>query len=134
VPQLRAQARAFADGINSTYANLDGTDLEIFRTKSPTLDYAVPHENSIYAYFGLIGSQFEGRVKPSVADGDWVSIPPLPPGTHILTFGGSKTGAGFGLNVLYFLSIEWGRQTGPYWSRHRSRPDDRSQRAHGADR
>lgn len=106
VPQLRALAKASIDPVDSKYARLNGVDLEIFRTKSPTFDYTVPDENSIYDYFGLFGPQFEGRIKPAVADGFWAYIAPLPPGEYILEFGGGVSSAGFSLNVVYFLSIE----------------------------
>jgi hypothetical protein len=56
-------------------------------------------------YFGLVGPQFEGRIKPAVADGYWAYIPPLPPGEYLLEFGGA-TSLGFSLNVTYFLTIE----------------------------
>jgi hypothetical protein len=110
VPQLRALARATIDTVNFTYARLDaGTgfmDLEIFRTKSPAFDYTVPDGNSLYDYFDLIGPQFEGRIKPAVADGYWAYIPPLLPGDYILEFGGRNPPLLFELNVTYFLTIE----------------------------
>lgn len=105
VPQLRALAKAVIDDVISTYATLDDVPLEIFRTKSPTFDYSVPDENSIYDYFGLVGPQFEGRIKPAVADGYWVYVPPLAPGAYTLKFGGVLAG-GFSLNVTYSLTIE----------------------------
>jgi hypothetical protein len=107
VPQLRALAKAVIDSVTSSYARLDGSPLEIFRTKSPIFDYTVPDENSLYDYFGLVGPQFEGRIKPAVADGYWAYIPPLPPGEYILEFGGTGTSSGgFSLNITYRLTIE----------------------------
>ena len=107
VPQLRALAKAVIDSVTTSYARLDGSPLEIFRTKSPTFDYTVPDENSLYDYFGLVGPQFEGRIKPAVADGYWAYIPPLPPGEYILEFGGTGTGlGGFSLDITYRLTIE----------------------------
>ncbi len=105
VPELRAQAKAAIDNPRYAYACLDGAPLEIFRTKSPTFTYTVPDEDSIYAYSGSVGPQFEGTIKPAVSDGYWVSIPPLPPGTYLLEFGGVRSN-GFSLNVTYHLTIE----------------------------
>jgi hypothetical protein len=105
VPQLRAIAKANIDSATATYARLNGEDLEIARVKSPTFDYELPDENSVYDYFGLLGPQFEGRVQPVVSDGYWVSIPPLPAGQYVLEFGGANSG-GFSLHVVYNLTVE----------------------------
>ena len=79
--------------------------MEFFRTKSPVFSYTVPDENSLYDYFGLVGPQFEGTIKPAVADGYWAYIPPLPPGAHVVEFGAADT-SGFSLNVTYLLTVE----------------------------
>jgi len=105
VPELRAQAKASADSITAVSATLNGEPLEVFRTKSPVFDYTLPSENSLYEYFGLVGPQFEGRVNPSVADGYWVFIPPLPAGDYTLAFAGANS-SGFNVNVTYYLTIE----------------------------
>jgi hypothetical protein len=105
VPQLRAEAKEIIDGVISSKATLDDVKLEIFRTKSPTFDYTVPDANSIYDYFGLVGPQFEGRIKPAAADGYWVYVPPLASGEYTLKFEAVAAG-GFSLNVTYFLTIE----------------------------
>jgi hypothetical protein len=104
VPQLRALAESVIDGVTSMYATLDDEPLEIFRTKSPVFAYRVPDENSIYDYFGLVGPQFEGRIKPAVADGYWVYLDPLPRGEYVLKFGG--VAGAFSLNVVYILTIQ----------------------------
>ena len=107
VPQLRALAAAAVDTtIASTlYARINGVPLEIFRTKSPTFDYTLPDENSIYDYFGEVGPQFEGRIKPAVADGYWVYVPPLQAGHYLLEFGGANS-SGLTINATYHLTIE----------------------------
>jgi hypothetical protein len=66
----------------------------------------VPEENSIYEYFGLVGPQFEGRIKPVVADGYWAYIPPPSPGEHILEFDSAAASTGFELHVTYLLTIQ----------------------------
>jgi len=104
VPQLKAQAKANIDSVTSKSATLDGQPVEIFRSTSPTFDYTVPDQNSIYDYFGSVGSQFEGQIKPAVADGYWAYIPPLTPGQHVLKFA-STNSSGFQLDVTYNLTI-----------------------------
>jgi hypothetical protein len=109
VPQLRTRAKANIDMASSLHATLSNgtllTPLEIFRTESPTFRYTVADENSLYDYFGLVGPQFKGTIKPVVADGYWVYIPPLPSGDYTLEFGGAGA-EGFSLNVTYHLTIE----------------------------
>jgi hypothetical protein len=105
VPELRAFAESIIDTVTITFAELDGESLEIFRVKSPTFAYTLPDEDSIYAYFGLLGDQFEGTVKPAVSDGYWVVIPPLPSGDYLLEFGGVTSG-GFTQDVMYLLTVE----------------------------
>jgi hypothetical protein len=105
VPQLVAKVKAAIDAFIGYYARLDGKDLEVFRTTSPVFSYTVPDENSIYDYFGMVGPQFEGWIKPAVSDGYWAVIPPLPPGDYVLSFGATSS-SGFNLNVVYFLTVE----------------------------
>jgi hypothetical protein len=105
VPELRAIARDNIDVVDSTYARINGEDVEVFRTKSPTFQYTLPEENSIYDYLGLVGPQFEGTVKPVVSDGYWAVIPPLAPGEYVVEFGGAITGV-FSVNVTYLLTVE----------------------------
>jgi hypothetical protein len=105
VPELRQQAAAFADTITMASATLNGVNVEVIRAKTPVFDYTLPEENSIYAYFGLIGPQFEGRVKPSVGDGYCCLIPPLAPGSYVLEFAGSSS-LGFDVHVTYSLVIQ----------------------------
>ena len=106
VPALTALAKAAIDGATTVEAQLDGEDIEIFRTTSPTFSYTVPEENSIYEYFGLVGPQFEGRIEPVVADGYWAYIPPPSPGEHILEFDSAAASTGFELHVTYLLTIQ----------------------------
>lgn len=86
VPKLRELAKASIDQATVLEATFDGRSVRIFRSASPVFSYTVPDENSIYDYFGSVGPQFEGRIKPAVADGYWATIPPLTPGRHSLNF------------------------------------------------
>lgn len=104
VPKLKAIAKAQIDAATKLDATFDGKAVKIFRSTSPTFSYTVPDENSIYAFFGLTGPQFEGRIKPAVADGYWAYVPPPSPGQHELKFE-SASSAGFSLNVTYHLTV-----------------------------
>jgi hypothetical protein len=103
VPQLRAIVTANIDAATEHTATFDGQPVDVFRSTSPTFDYTVPDEHSIYTYIGAIGPQFEGRIKPAVADGYWSVLPPPTPGTHILTF--HSASPGFSLDVAYNLTV-----------------------------
>lgn len=82
--------------------------MKICRSTSPTFQYTVPDENSIYDYFGLQGAQFEGTIKPAVADGYWAYLPPPLPGDYVLTFHseGPDGPNKFILDVTYNLTVE----------------------------
>jgi hypothetical protein len=104
VPALKAIAKASIDAATLLNATFDGAPVNIFRSTSPTFDYTLPDDNTIYDYFGQVGPQFEGRVKPAVADGYWAYLPPPTPGSHVLKFQ-SANSAGFMLDVTYNLTI-----------------------------
>jgi hypothetical protein len=102
VPELRAGAAAVEDTAEYSL-ELDGVarpDL-ISRIKSPVFEYTLPDEDNIYQFFGL---DVTGTVRPAVSDGFWFYIPPLPVGTHTLTFSG--TTPGFALEIEYTITVQ----------------------------
>ena len=106
VPKLKALAKASIDTaiVDHLSAAFDGQNVPFFRSTAPTFDYTLPKNHSIYAYFGLFGPQFEGRVKPAVADGYWAFLAPPSAGPHTLTFHAENT-QGFNITVVYNLTI-----------------------------
>jgi hypothetical protein len=108
VPALRALAAATIDAVDTDdlSATFDGQAVEFFRSTSPVFDYTLPAENSVYDYFGLFGAQFEGRIKPAVADGYWAVVPPPSPGSHVLHFH-SQIGdpPSFVVDITYNLTV-----------------------------
>jgi hypothetical protein len=104
VPTLKALAKASIDPASDLSASFDGQAVEFFRSTSLVFDYVVPAENSVYSYFGLFGPQFEGRIKPAVADGYWAFVPPPSSGEHILHFH-SPIGTTFEVDVTYTLTV-----------------------------
>jgi hypothetical protein len=108
VPTLKALAAATIDAVDTDdlFATFDGRDVEFFRSTSPVFDYTVPAEDSIYDWFEQFGPQFEGRIKPAVADGYWAVIPPPAPGEHELVIH-SQIGDPpvFVVDVTYHLTV-----------------------------
>lgn len=106
VPELRAQAADIVDTA-VVFLELDGEarpDL-VSRVKSPVFHYDLPAEDNIYQFFG---TDVSGRIRPSVSDGYWFSIPPLPPGTHNLRYGGTMDffGTPFTVAIEYVITVE----------------------------
>ena len=110
VEELRAIANSFIDPTNSSVScEIDGVpvaDLFAYRAQSPPGGFVfdIP-EGSVGTIFGFLpGPRF-----PSVADGYWVGLNPLPEGAHTIHFaavvGDPKT-PDFELDVTYFLTIE----------------------------
>jgi hypothetical protein len=84
VPQLRTLfAAPLIDGVNELHVFLDGVSLigSVTRVKSPVFHVTSPDVDSI-----LGPGTFT-----AVSDGYWLFLPPLPPGTHVLNFGGGGT-------------------------------------------
>jgi hypothetical protein len=104
VPQLRAIVEDSIDELASMSATFDGQPVVVFRVKSPTFSYTLPAVDSLYQYFGLVGPQFEGTVKPAVSDGYWAFVAPPSSGAHTVQFTASST-SGFALSVTYFLTV-----------------------------
>jgi hypothetical protein len=106
VPELRDIATANIDGtvIASLVARLDGADVSYFRKASPVFSYTLPDQNSLYAYFGLFGPQFEGTIDPAVSDGYWAVIPPLSKGSHVVELAGAYSN-GFSVSATYNLTV-----------------------------
>jgi hypothetical protein len=81
--QLRKCARDFADQFTDLSLVIDGApvaNVAKFRVGSP-----------VFTFTAVAGNVFDiptGTTR-SVADGYWVLISPLPPGTHTISFGGT---------------------------------------------
>jgi len=99
---LRACANSQMDGVTQLEASIDGVplnNLKMFRAESPLFQFTAVEDNP----FGIP----EGTTD-SVADGFWVMLPPLRPGTHTISFGGScecVDDSSFSTSVEYELTI-----------------------------
>jgi len=96
--KLRACAKAQMDGVTFLQASIDGVplnNLKMFRAESPLFQFTAVNGNP----FGI-----PAGTTNSVADGFWVMLHPLRPGTHTISFGGS-IGNSFSTSVEYKLMI-----------------------------
>jgi hypothetical protein len=90
-------------------ARLDGAPIvfndatPIVRTQSPLFSLATYPANSIWSNWLDVPSEiFNGG--DSVSDGFWIMLPPLAPGTHLLTFR-ARAGASDRQNITYHLTV-----------------------------
>ena len=81
VPELKQRAKAVIDTADRAHRHLRRPAGRHLPRRVPVFDYTVPAENSIYDFFGAVGPQFEGRIKPAVSDGYSAYIPPPLPGS-----------------------------------------------------
>jgi hypothetical protein len=105
VPQLAAAAKAQIDSVTEAFVYLDDVDVSEFivRVQSPPFSYQLPATDNIAQYFGI---DFSGASGPAVADGYWFYLPALPPGNHVLEFGGAISSIGFSLDITYYITVE----------------------------
>jgi hypothetical protein len=108
IPQLYATAAGNIDSAAGLYCTLTpkgGTTVNVpyQRVKSPVFAYFLPADNIYEAY----DEGIEGIVWPAVSDGYWSYIPPLPPGTYQLNFGGNTplTGGTFYEEITYNITV-----------------------------
>jgi hypothetical protein len=89
-------------GWSDTFAELDGYDPRTWEQRSSMYEIGpMPESNILGAEAGATGV--------SMASGEYVMIPPLPPGEHELHFGGDLTYggefAGWSLDITYHLTV-----------------------------
>ncbi len=108
VEELRAIANSFIDpGSLTLSCEIDGepvSDLFSYRAQSPTGGFVfdIP-AGSVFNTFGFD----PGLRDPSVSDGYWIGLAPLPGGDHTIHFTavvGDPDDPDFALDVTYFLS------------------------------
>jgi hypothetical protein len=102
--ELRACAKSQMDGVTFLQASIDGVplnNLKMFRAASPLFQFTAVEDNP----FGI-----PAGTTNSVADGFWVMLHPLRPGTHTISFGGSlvtpsNPPQAFSTSVEYKLTV-----------------------------
>jgi hypothetical protein len=98
--------------VDSLFAAIDNKPVtNLDPTSSPYRACAGPSDGCASAFVFDFGSDNlfglpAGRYEPAVADGFYLLLPPLTPGPHTVTFGGSGNLAGpFTQSVLYHLTV-----------------------------
>ncbi len=91
IAQLSAASQFFVDHANSLSCVIDGQparNLDHYRTQSPLFTWGpLPANNT----FGDAANYPAGLTSPSVADGYWLMLNPLTPGSHTIHFTGGLT-------------------------------------------
>jgi hypothetical protein len=104
IPELRAQANAFADlAINMT-CEIDGASVNnvaAYRYESAPFSLTLP-EGNIWQAFGCTAPA--GTYYPAVGDGYYLMVTPLSPGPHTIHFSGEFSGI-FALDITYHLTV-----------------------------
>ncbi|MGH7200678.1 MAG: hypothetical protein ACREJB_08750 [Planctomycetaceae bacterium] len=104
--ETRAAANAAIDAVIELEAGIDGEplrDLWRYRAESPNFVLELPEGAILDQLLGLSGDQ-----SPSVTDGYWLMLAPLPPGEHTIHFRGlvmNPDGSEFEVEVFYFLTV-----------------------------
>jgi hypothetical protein len=92
-------------GLNTLHLSIDGVKipgLQHYRAQSPFYTFVMPAEDNIFGLNGVTSGV-------SGADGYWVMLKPLSPGSHVLHFGGDYASgpmAGLNIDVMYNLTVE----------------------------
>lgn len=90
VEQLRDLTKASVDLINELHATIDGvpvSDLFSHRAVSPVFGINFVSADNLLS--DGLGHPFVGLDDPMVSDGYYLMIAPLPPGSHVINFGGT---------------------------------------------
>lgn len=106
--QLKDRAAQFAEAVDtgSLFCEVDGVSVpKLHKNRLPSkkpFSYTVPPD-SLPIQFGAE----EGEVVPfAVSDGYWVMLRALPPGNHVLRFGGTVGGVyDFSLDITYNVTV-----------------------------
>ena len=100
IPDLRALC-AYTGTPDSATLEVDGVSMlsnfRSYRVMSNLFDYAMGPDN--------LGGQPAGVYFPTISDGIWAMIDPLPPGAHTIHFTATGSGGGFVLDLTYHLDV-----------------------------
>ena len=106
--ELTSCARAFGDRFTSIHLKIDGKPVvptKRFRVTSGEFTFTMAENNP----FGVAPPEDSTVVLPAttsaVSDGYWALIPPLPVGTHTITFGGKYPPGKFTTEATYTLTV-----------------------------
>lgn len=92
------------DGDSTTFARVDGRKVTIVRAESGLFTVKVPENHIFFEAFGTPAGRYD-----AATDGQWVLLPALQRGQHVVTFGGDFRDTPFGnfeLKTTYHLTVK----------------------------
>lgn len=107
IHQIEELDAAGQDNPLELHASVDGVPVPSYRAQSQVFSYTVPATGNVYQYFGqtVSGANWPSTtIFPAVSDGYWVKVEPLPPGAHVIKYGGIGN-SGFVVDVTYHLTV-----------------------------
>jgi len=107
IQQLKDIGAQGQDNHQELHTFVDNVPVPAYRAQSPVFHYTLPATGNLYQAGGLAvpGTNWPSTtVFPSVSDGYWVMVAPLPPGDHVIKFGGIASN-GFSVDVTYHLTV-----------------------------
>jgi hypothetical protein len=107
IQQMKQLAAANQDNPQELHALVDGAPVPVYRAQSQVFSYSVPATHNVLQFLGLTipGANWPSTtVFPAVSDGYWVMVDPLPPGDHVIQFGGIAN-TGFTVDVTYHITV-----------------------------
>jgi hypothetical protein len=113
IDELAATLAGFIPSSPDLHASVDGVPvdhLQQHREISPVFSYTLQSTDNIHQVVNHI-PDVQGTIFPVVADGFYLMLRPLPPGHHVINFGGSLSGPAF--NVTYDITVEETERHGP---------------------
>jgi hypothetical protein len=115
IDELRAQINGVLPGITALHASIDGqpvSDLFSHRETAPAFSYTLQLTDNLQEVVnGITTSDATGTVFPAVADGFYLMLRPLPPGQHVIDFGGTVFGTP--VDVTYQVTVTTTRSVQP---------------------
>lgn len=101
ISELRDLIAGWVEDVTELELSIDGisvSNLFSRRVQSPV--FSINHQTSDNVATWWAGHPITGLVDPMVSDGFWIMLEPLPPGRHVIIFGGT-----FGPPVNFTLKI-----------------------------
>jgi hypothetical protein len=107
IPQMRAVAGDWLNAMtdDNLYATIDGHEIRCltrYRAISPVFTLHLPEQDNVFQGWGL--ETPSTTVEPTVADGFYLMVAPLPVGQHTITFGVKNLG--WSMDLVYEITVQ----------------------------
>jgi hypothetical protein len=107
IQEMKQLAALTQDNPLELHASVDGAPVPAYRAQSQVFSYSFPATGNVLQFLGLTapGANWPSTtVFPAVSDGFWVMVDPLPPGQHLIKFGGISNN-GFTVDITYHITV-----------------------------